>query len=249
MAPASLTLATIYAGNFVSIKLVIVALLVVVARTTVSKIQRYISTREFKAKHGCQPIRQFPLKDPVLGLDFMISSVRAFREKRFLEALSNRFRSVGYTFSVRGFNRRTIFTADPDNVKTIMSLRFNDFALGGRRGLMGPLLGKGIFTTDGEEWAHSRAFLRPYFAKDQLTADLGLFEKHIGHLFGRLPTDSSTVDMNVLFHRFTLDSATEFLFGKSTSTLTDAREIDTQFANSLRFSLDHVSIFYTHDVY
>jgi hypothetical protein len=244
MSLASIALAAIYGERLLLAKLLAIIFLVPVTRNILSKIQRYTSIQKFKAEHCCQPIRQYPLMDPILGLDYMISSIRAFNRKHLLETTSQRFRSIGYTFSVRGFHRRTIFTADAENIKTILSLRFNDFALSGRRGIMGPLLGNSIFTTDGESWAHSRAFLRPHFAKDHV-ADLTLFEDHVQHLFNVLPRDKRTVDAKVLFHRLTLDSATEFLFGKSTNTLANAKEIDLQFESSLKFSVDHVSKFST----
>jgi len=83
---------------------------------------------------------------------------------------------------------------------------------------MGPVFGEGIFTTDGEAWAHSRALLRPNFARDQV-ADLEAFERHIQALVAVIPRDGSTVDLQELFFRFTMDSATEFLFGKSVESL------------------------------
>lgn len=76
----------------------------------------------------------------------------------------------------------------------------------------------GIFTTDGAEWARSREMLRPNFVRSQV-GDLATFETHIGHLIAAVPKDGSTVDLSELFFRLTMDSATEFLFGESTDTL------------------------------
>lgn len=109
-------------------------------------------------------------------------------------------------------------TTEPQNVKTILSLSFEDFGIANREKSLGRLLGKGIFTTDGERWAHSRAMIRPNFTRNQV-ADLEAFERHIQTLFAILPRDGSTVDLQELFFKFTIDSATEFLFGTSTETL------------------------------
>ena len=38
-----------------------------------------------------------------------------------------------------------------------------------RRGNFYPLLGNGIFTSDGIGWEHSRAMMRPQFARDQVS--------------------------------------------------------------------------------
>ena len=64
---------------------------------------------------------------------------------------------------------------------------------------------------------HSRALLRPQFARHQV-ADLELEENHVQDLFKHLQTHygwTDRVDLGPLFFRLTLDSATEFLFGQS----------------------------------
>lgn len=44
-------------------------------------------------------------------------------------------------------------TVDPENIKAILATQFKDFELGPlRAGSMGPLLGHGVFTSDGKEW-------------------------------------------------------------------------------------------------
>lgn len=80
------------------------------------------------------------------------------------------------------------------------------------------VLGDGIFTLDGPGWQHSRAMLRPQFAREQIS-DLGLEENHVCNLMKALPVHStgwtSPIDLQTLFFRLTLDSACEFLFGYS----------------------------------
>lgn len=81
-----------------------------------------------------------------------------------------------------------------------------------------PLLGSGIFTQDGKAWEHSRAMMRPQFMRDQIS-NLNLEERHVQSMINviKLGPDSWTdrIDLQVLFFRLTLDSATEFLFGES----------------------------------
>ena len=60
--------------------------------------------------------------------------------------------------------------------------------------------------------------IRPNFTRAQV-ADLDTFETHVQHLTDAIPCDGSTVDLQELFFGLTMDSATEFLFGKSTNTL------------------------------
>jgi cytochrome P450 len=105
-----------------------------------------------------------------------------------------------------------------------LSTHFKDYALGPRRArVFIPVFGPGIFDTDGAAWERSRAMIRPNFARSQV-ADLDAFETHIAHLIDAIPRDGSTVDLQDLFFSLTMDSATEFLFGKSTNTLTPGLE-------------------------
>jgi len=98
--------------------------------------------------------------------------------------------------------------------------------------------------SDGETWAHSRAMIRPNFTRDQV-ADLNAFERHIQDLFSIIPRDGSTVDLQELFFRFTIDSATEFLFGKSVNSLrvtTEGGPSDATFAEAFNVAQDSVTM-------
>lgn len=111
------------------------------------------------------------------------------------------------------------FTSDPKNIQAMLATQFNDFSLGDARiGNMGASLGSGIFTQDGKPWEHSRALLRPNFVRDQVS-DLDLEENHVQNLLKVMPiqSDGWTAETNIqqLFFRLTIDSATEFLFGES----------------------------------
>ncbi|KAJ9635627.1 hypothetical protein H2204_005801 [Knufia peltigerae] len=123
-------------------------------------------------------------------------------------------------------------TVDPKNVQAILATQFNNFELGPlRSGVFSPFIGKGIFTSDGKEWSHSRGLLRPQFTRAQV-ADLALEETHVQALFDCLPVNpdswTATVDLAPLFFRLTLDSATEFLFGQSVHSQKAATMIATK---------------------
>lgn len=112
-----------------------------------------------------------------------------------------------------------ITTCEPENFKSILSLKFSDFKLRDiRKRAFHPLLGKGIFTTDGIEWEHSRAMLRPNFSRNRV-ADIEMYDKLVEELVNAIPVDGSTVDLQDLFFDLTVDSSTEFLFGESANVL------------------------------
>jgi len=192
---------------------------VYIASTIYSRLQLYRARRKFMAENGCQPCyNKYPLIDPILGLDMMRENIRNSKNLKFLECAKKRFDTYGNTYTSKLLTTPIILTIEPQNVKTILSLRFKDFGIGNRQSTLGPLLGKGIFTTDGDRWAHSRSMIRPNFTRDQV-ADLEAFERHIQELYKLIPRDGSTVDLQELFFRFTIDSATEFLFGQSVDSL------------------------------
>jgi len=80
--------------------------------------------------------------------------------------------------------------------------------------------------------------LRPNFVRSQI-GDLDTFEKHVSHLISAVPTNGTTVDLSELFFRLTIDSATEFLFGESTESLT--KDSESGFAESFTRSQDYIA--------
>lgn len=73
----------------------------------------------------------------------------------------------------------------------------------------------------GEKWHQSREMLRPNFARNQI-GDLELFERHVQNLITAIPRNGEMIDLQPLFFQFTLDAASEFLFGESVLTLNPA---------------------------
>lgn len=81
--------------------------------------------------------------------------------------------------------------------------------------------------------------LRPNFVRSQI-GDVATFEKHVSHLISELPTNGSTVNLANFFFRLTMDSATEFLFGESTDSLSN--DSDEGFAGAFNRSQDVVAM-------
>lgn len=100
----------------------------------------------------------------------------------------------------------------------------------------------GIFTTDGKRWSDSRQLIRPQFIKDRVS-DLEVFERGVETLLPVLGGNGQVIDVKDLFFRcglkgclptnakahaeggcrFTLDAATDFLFGRSVDSLTNGQ--------------------------
>ncbi|KAJ5774892.1 hypothetical protein N7457_009788 [Penicillium paradoxum] len=167
--------------------------------------------RQSKALH-CEPAREGPTA--FFGIPAFIQLCKAVREKTWIDYLTQEFELYGNTFRNQLLNRSLLATIEPENIKAILATQFKDFNLGTRHQHFYPLLGDGIFTLDGEGWAHARGLLRPQFTRDQV-ADLSMLDDHISNLIDLVPKDRSSFDIQRLFFLLTLDSATHFLFGES----------------------------------
>ncbi|KAL8952916.1 MAG: hypothetical protein Q9222_001206 [Ikaeria aurantiellina] len=133
------------------------------------------------------------------------------------------------TVELRIADERFIFTADPENVKAILATQFQNFG-------KGPaffedwkdFLGHGIFNCDGEAWHDARNLLRPLFVKTKVS-ELDIFEEHTQQLIASIGGNGHEIDLSDLLYKFTLDTATHYLLGRSVGSLMNA---DSSFAQS-----------------
>ncbi|KAG4433210.1 hypothetical protein IFR05_011318 [Cadophora sp. M221] len=182
--------------------------------------------RIIRHKHRCKPPPSYPHTDPIFGLDIFLQNARLARDGFFMETIVSRYKNFGpslYTFTQLFLGSRIINTAEPENIKAVLATQFKEFELPPRRKrAFRPTFGRGIFSTDGREWEDSRGLLRPNFARSQV-GDLETFEGHVGRLVERIRLEcggeGGIVDLQRLFFMLTMDSATEFLFGKSSDVL------------------------------
>lgn len=200
-------------------------------------LQRYIRRRSVKAEAGCLPARKMEHKDKLFGMDTMAESYQHICDKTYLEKCLKRFRHYGHTYEQTITGSTMINTCEPENVKAVLGTQFNNFTLGDRRkNAFLPLLGHGIFTSDGQPWSHSRSILRPSFAKDHI-ANVTVLEKHMQNLITTIEhrqRHAGSVDLRAFFFSLTLDVATELFFGASCNSLQDNAPADDE--SSARFA-------------
>lgn len=144
----------------------------------------------------------------------------ASKKGHLLDWVASLVTAHGTTFSRTLFWQRDLTTIEPANIEAVLSTQFRNFSLGRRRAATFPLLGDGIFTQDGPAWKHSREMLRPQFAKNEggVGRTVELLNRHVDCLLGVLPKGQA-VDLQSLFFDLTLDTTTEFLFGRSVDAL------------------------------
>lgn len=154
-----------------------------------------------KKKHGCLPPRKLPQIDPFLGTDVVLQNLGAAKKFGFLNLLRSRHAANGLTFTTNTYFRTTINTCDPALIRSVLAHQFHDFGMGPlRRRSASPLLGRGIFTTDDDIWAHQRALIRPSFVRAQVT-DFTVFGHHVDQLIALIKRCNYKVDLQQLFFR------------------------------------------------
>lgn len=196
--------------------LLVSALLYATVWTALS-IKKFIYSR----RHGCEDPKVLQ-HTGIFSVPFILKLVKSKNQGYLADFIYEIFEALGCeTFLLTLFGVPIVCTDDPENIKAVLATQFNDFALGTRHAHFDPLLGDGIFTLDGAGWKHSRQMLRPQFAREQvahvrsLEPHIQVFARHVRNQQGK------TFDIQELFFRLTMDTATEFLFGESVNTLYD----------------------------
>jgi len=125
------------------------------------QVASYISVARFKKSHGCKPEYKLPQSERILGYGLFKEQTAASRNKELLEVSAKRYEVNGNTWSAVVLGKKFYNTIEPENIKAVLATNFKDFGLGGRLESFGDLLGRGIFTSDGAHWEHSRVSLFP----------------------------------------------------------------------------------------
>ncbi|EFQ35175.1 cytochrome P450 [Colletotrichum graminicola] len=219
-------------------------------------LHRRISRARRARKLSCRPTPLEPSSLP-LGIDTVLSSLRADREQRTPDHVAARFAALGaYTFRISLLGTTNLVTADPRNIQALLATQFSDFGMGLARSTnLKTVLGRSIFAADGATWRAAREMMRPLFNRDNVSR-LDLLEAHIQTLFLCIEKDLNTtpdgrwsgaVSLASLFPFLTLDSATELFLGQSTSTLEarlrgDASHMGTAFNHAFERMLTILGI-------
>ncbi|KAF5875845.1 putative cytochrome p450 alkane hydroxylase protein [Botrytis fragariae] len=136
-----------------------------------------------------------------------------------LESLMNNHKELGSTYTEKSIGTTIIFTIDPQNLQTYHRTNFRDYGVHRlRKKAFCPLLGDGVFSTDGSFWEHSRALIRPTFTRVNV-ANFPAFEIHLQKFLKLIPRDGRTVNLSPLLDDLFLDTSTEFIFGESVKAL------------------------------
>ncbi|KAM5468368.1 hypothetical protein MauCBS54593_005110 [Microsporum audouinii] len=197
----------------------------------------HFESKKVRLQEKTQPIPKIAQSPVKFGIDFYNRVSKAVEENRYLDLEVELFEKYGDTFSISMFGKTIVMTREPENIKAILATQFEQFSFSASRyNSFLPMLGDGIFThkygggEQGQPWRHSRSVLRPQFARQQIQ-DLAVLESFVQNMFNLIP-DKQTIDLQELFFKLTMDTATDFLFGESVnSLLPDCPAEEAQFYN------------------
>ncbi|KAJ4486551.1 cytochrome P450 [Lentinula edodes] len=138
------------------------------------------------------------------------------------DGLIDIMKDEGPVFNMNILWENMVFTCQPEHIQLILATDFNNYAKGGRfQRNMSAVLGAGVFNSDGDMWKFHRSMTRPFFSRDKIT-HFDIFDRHADSAISLMKTRfraGYAVDFQDLIGRFTLDSATEFLFGSCVNSL------------------------------
>ncbi|KAJ7481351.1 cytochrome P450 [Mycena galericulata] len=184
--------------------------------TAVVQYRDYVVRREAAAL-GAIVCRSIP--SWIGGINMLFSNMKDIYPA---EPLAIRMRDLGYTLSLRFLFQSRIITTEPENIKAILATEFTSFEKGAEfRSVMEPLLGTGVFAADGDMWKFHRQMTRPFFHRERIS-DFDLFDTHAADAIEQLKTrlrEGYPVDFQDMVSRFTLDTATTFLFNQDVRSL------------------------------
>ncbi|KAK7448140.1 hypothetical protein VKT23_013899 [Stygiomarasmius scandens] len=156
------------------------------------------------------------------NLDIVEMMMKYTKEGYPGDGLYDIFAKLGPVWNIRVLWSDLIFTTSPEHIQRILATDFPNYVKGERfQEAMGSVLGVGVFNSDGDMWKFHRSMTRPFFTRDRIT-HFELFDRHalvaIEQMKKRLK-ENHPVDFQDLMGRFTLDTATEFLFGTCFNSL------------------------------
>ncbi|KAI0090121.1 cytochrome P450 monooxygenase pc-3 [Irpex rosettiformis] len=177
------------------------------------KRREWSEKRKAAAYGATLPVRR--LGKQIGNIDIMGAMFETL-EKGFLsEFMWDKMAELGYTYEFYVLWDRAIVTSDVNITKTVLATDFPNYVKGETfNQYMKSVLGTGVFNSDGDMWKFHRTMTRPFFTKDRIS-HFDLFDRHADHAIVKIKERNRSgyaVDFQDLVARFTLDSATEFLF-------------------------------------
>ncbi|TDL14680.1 cytochrome P450 [Rickenella mellea] len=198
------------------------------------QVEQWRQRRECK-RLGAIMVPEVPSKWPA-GLDLLKRMLFSFKHGYPGDIYTDISSTLGTAISVRIIYETRIITTEPAHIKAMLATSFPSFEKGEKfQHQAQSVLGTGVFNSDGEMWKFHRTMTRPFFSRDRIS-HFDIFERHaeeVVRLMKERGRVGGAVDMQDAMSRFTLDSATEFLFGSCVHSLSAGLPYPPSSTNSL----------------
>ncbi|KAJ7063921.1 cytochrome P450 monooxygenase pc-1 [Mycena amicta] len=184
----------------------------------------WISDRRQRREAESMGARMVPrIKGELPGnLDIMQMMIRNRIHGYPGDGLIERMEELGPIVNLRILWTDMIITIWPEHIKAMLATDFNNFEKGARfQKNMASVLGTGVFNSDGDMWKFHRGMTRPFFNKERVS-HFDTIDTHAELVVSTLKSRSRAghaIDFQDLIGRFTMDSATETLFGTCVDSL------------------------------
>ncbi|KAF7421181.1 hypothetical protein PC9H_011701 [Pleurotus ostreatus] len=182
--------------------------------------------REFKnrreaARLGARTIPKLRGKW-IANVDFLQAMSKRVESGYPDDSLTDLVAKYGHVADFYVLWRHLMFTTSPEYIKIVLATDFANYEKGEEfNTVVASLLGNGVFSSDGDMWKFHRSMTRPFFSRDRIS-HFDLFDRHADAVVAKIKERARAgipMDFQDLMGRFTLDSATEFLFGACVHSL------------------------------
>lgn len=166
-----------------------------------TSVKRY-NRRNESLGNGCKQPAQYPLQDKLWGTDLVRESFKSRERGDASQTLRSYFSRYGKTYKESAlFGKTAINTMDMENIQAIAALKADDFGVEPTRKFGAPkFTGDGVLSTDGAAWKHSRAIIRPTFARKEI-ADIDSLKLHTDRMMALISGNEETTDLQPLLKR------------------------------------------------
>lgn len=156
------------------------------------------------------------------NLDFLFYMIEQVKNGYPGDGWIDTIAELGTCFNLHVMYEDLIITVEPGHIKTILASDFENYVKGDKfHNTMSSVLGTGVFNSDGDMWKFHRSMTRPFFSHDRI-GHFNIFDRHAEDAITQMKLRfraGHPVDFQDVMSRFTLDSASEFLFGNCVHSL------------------------------
>lgn len=161
----------------------------------------YLSSQIQSRLNGCQRPKRISFTD---SLTLTLTTRAREQRHEVTQGQADLHLNHGGTFEVVSPFTTSIYTLDPSNVRAVWAAKFNDWGVERQRlQVLGPFCGRGLATTDGEQWKRTRGTLRPHFyGATAEPIDLESYEMYFQKFLTQVPKNGVSVDLQPLMYDF-----------------------------------------------